>query len=600
MATLALKDNRVLKLIKLSKKAYADFKWQIVLLTFFGFVGGVLEGIGINALVPLFSFSLGLGEGQDDIISKTIKNIFEFFGINFSVKYLLVLIIILFILKALVTVFLEYLRLYITSDYEVRTRSRLFEKIIKANWPYHIKQRAGNLETILLIDVPASGGLLSQISSTIIICTSLIVYVFVAVNISLVITLITLVVGAIMFLVLKPLIYKTKIFAGQRVNLNKDIAHHIGENIQGIKTVKSMVASTAVWSKGVLLFEELKRLTIKLGILKSFNASLIQPVGVIFVSLLFAFTYQSETFNLAMLIAIVYLIQQIFVYVQQLQRTLQSMNEFLPHLNTVIQYQDLADKNIEADQGSKNFSFESELVFSQVGFSYNKEKQILKNVNLNIKKGEMLGLIGPSGVGKTTLVDLVLRLLPLQQGAITIDGGSINDIKLDEWRKNIGYVSQDIFLVNATIADNIRFYDNQVTQDQIISAAKMANIYDFIDGLPEKFNTMVGDRGLMLSAGQRQRLVIARILARNPQILILDEATSALDNESEAQIQSVIRNLKGKITVLAIAHRLSTIMDSDRLVVLDAGNIVEEGVPGDLLKQKDSYLFKVYNIRNNN
>jgi len=237
------------------------------------------------------------------------------------------------------------------------------------------------------------------------------------------------------------------------------------------------------------------------------------------------------------------------------------------------------------------------LEFKNIGFNYNNEKQILVDVNFTIKKGEMVGLIGPSGAGKTTMVDIILRLFNPTKGEILLDGKNINEIDINEWRKNIGYVSQDIFLKNDTIANNIKFYNDLITDEEMSEAAKMANIYDFIETCPDKFNTVIGERGLLLSVGQRQRIVIARILARQPKILILDEATSALDNESEVQIQEVIENLKNKVTVLLIAHRLSTVMNCTNLLVLLDGEIKEQGSPEKLLADEKSYFYKVSNIR---
>jgi len=182
------------------------------------------------------------------------------------------------------------------------------------------------------------------------------------------------------------------------------------------------------------------------------------------------------------------------------------------------------------------------------------------------------------------------------KGEILLDNVNISGISLSEWRKKIGYVSQDIFLKNDTIANNIKFYNN-ITNKDVEEVAKMANIYDFIQKCPQKFNTMIGERGIMLSAGQRQRVIIARVLARKPEFLVLDEATSALDNESELKIQKVIENLKKKVTVLVIAHRLSTIINSDKLYILEKGKIIEEGSPKELLKDKESYFTKVYNLR---
>jgi len=260
-------------------------------------------------------------------------------------------------------------------------------------------------------------------------------------------------------------------------------------------------------------------------------------------------------------------------------------------------YEKEEEEQKEREDGSKKFAFNNKLRFKNVGFSYNNSRSVLKDVSFSIKKGEMIGLIGSSGAGKTTIVDLILRLFKPTGGEILVDGEDITSINIDAWRKRIGYVSQDIFLKNDTIANNIRFYDNSIAEEDMIRAARMANIHEFIESCPDKFSTVLGDRGVMISAGQRQRIIIARILARKPEFLILDEATSALDNESEMQIQKVIGELKGKITVLVIAHRLSTIINSDRLLVLEDGKISEQGEPKELLKDKTSYFFKVYNIK---
>jgi len=190
----------------------------------------------------------------------------------------------------------------------------------------------------------------------------------------------------------------------------------------------------------------------------------------------------------------------------------------------------------------------------------------------------------------------MLRLLQPVQGEIRLDGIDCRTIALPQWRKYVGYVSQDFFLIYDTIGNNIRFYDEQMTDEEVWEAARLAHIDEFIRRQQDGLNTMVGERGITLSAGERQRIVIARALARKPQLLILDEATSALDNESEAHIKRVIEELKGNITIVAIAHRLSTIMDSDSLIVLQGGRVVETGSPKELLGNPSSYFYKVYSI----
>ena len=264
----------------------------------------------------------------------------------------------------------------------------------------------------------------------------------------------------------------------------------------------------------------------------------------------------------------------------------------------LLSFEDDVLSNQELVGGNKSFSFERSFEFRDVNFGY-KERAVtaLQNINFGVKKGEMIGVVGPSGSGKTTFVDLCLRLFRPASGALFLDGTPAEDINVHNWRQKVGYVSQDIFLKNETIANNIKFYNDKITEDRMIEAAKVAHIYDFIKTLPKGFDTMVGERGIMLSGGQRQRIVLARVLARDPQILILDEATSALDNESEAAIRKAIENLKGSITLIIVAHRVSTVMGADRLIVFDNGRIIEEGAPLELLKNSESYFYKVSNIK---
>ena len=211
----------------------------------------------------------------------------------------------------------------------------------------------------------------------------------------------------------------------------------------------------------------------------------------------------------------------------------------------------------------------------------------------------MIGIVGVSGAGKTTIADLVMRFTDPSEGRLLLDGRDAKDIHLKAWRENIAYVSQDIFLKNGTVENNIKFYDQSISDEDMITAAKTAQCQDFISELPKGFKTEVGERGNNLSGGQRQRIVLARALSRKPQILILDEATSSVDNQSEALIKQAISDLKGKITIVVIAHRLSTILDADKVIYLDHGKIIEEGDPQTLLKNPGSAFYKMYNTSNN-
>ena len=233
------------------------------------------------------------------------------------------------------------------------------------------------------------------------------------------------------------------------------------------------------------------------------------------------------------------------------------------------------------------------LRFEHVDFGYNHDKLILKDVTFEVPAQNMTAIVGQSGVGKSTITYLVMRLYDVNEGRVTIDGHDVRDIDLRFLRQNIGMVTQEAYLFNGSIRDNLLYAKHDATEDELIDACKEANIYELIDALPDRFDTLVGNRGVKLSGGEKQRLSIARIILKDPKIIIFDEATSALDSISESLIQEAIEPLLKGRTSLVIAHRLSTIMAADQILVMKDGRIVEQG-KHDMLLQQDGTYTRLY------
>jgi len=243
-----------------------------------------------------------------------------------------------------------------------------------------------------------------------------------------------------------------------------------------------------------------------------------------------------------------------------------------------------------------------DICFENVTFSYSHEddakRNVITNFSLNVPHGKTVALVGPSGGGKTTVCNLIPRFYEIDRGVVTLDGKDIRTLTRQSLRKAIGIVSQDVFLFNGTVKENIAYGDLDADDNAIIEAAKKANIHDFIMGLPEGYDTNVGERGVKLSGGQKQRISIARVFLKNPPILILDEATSALDNATEMQIQSALELLSGGRTVIVVAHRLPTVKNADEIIVLDSTGIIEKGnheqlmQNGGVYKELYSYQFR--------
>ncbi len=291
----------------------------------------------------------------------------------------------------------------------------------------------------------------------------------------------------------------------------------------------------------------------------------------------------------------------ITLFLSPIQRFVTLFEQLEEGMSGFVRFHEIMNEEEEEDLGTKALAdVKGNIVFDGVSFGYSsdEERLVIQNLNLEIKAGETLALVGPSGGGKTTLCNLIPRFYNITDGKITLDGVDISEIKLSNLRENIGIVSQNVFLFDGTVRENIAYGNLDATDEEIERAAKCANIHDFVSNLPKGFNTEVGERGVRLSGGQKQRIAIARIFLKNPKLLILDEATSALDNATEMQIQSALEELARGRTVIVVAHRLSTVKNADQIVVIDKDGIREKGTHEELLaldgeyKKLYSYQFK--------
>ena len=249
----------------------------------------------------------------------------------------------------------------------------------------------------------------------------------------------------------------------------------------------------------------------------------------------------------------------------------------------------LDEESVVERKGEVLTDINGDVEFKNLSFGYNDAEYVLKNIDLKISKGEMVGFVGRSGVGKTTAANLILNLYDATEGSITIDGKDLKEVNPYSYRSQIGVVLQETFLFNGTIYSNIAYAKPGATRDEVIRAAKLANAHEFIMKQPDGYNTYVGDKGNTLSGGEKQRIAIARAILRNPRILILDEATSSLDTETEKQIQEAIAKLSGGRTTVAIAHRLSTLRNATKIVVFEKGQIEEMGSHDELMRKKGRY-----------
>jgi len=412
-------------------------------------------------------------------------------------------------------------------------------------------------------------------------------------NVNSVLAIVTLVPVPIM--VLWGLSYGTKMKAGFK-NVREKIAdiNSIVENsIQGIREVKSYANETLEIEK----FTESNTI-FKLAKEKMYNIMAVFFAGMNFLRDFYyiivigagVFLIYKNVINtgdlLSFILYIVIILTPIdkFVnFVEQLQQGSASFERFTEVMDIE---PDIKDKKNAVELNEPK----GQICFEDVYFKYTEDSgNILENINLVIQTGETVALVGPSGAGKSTLVSLIPRFYEPYQGKIKIDDTGVSQLKQKTLRENIGIVQQDVFLFDGTVKDNISYGKPEANDDEIYEAAKNANIFDFIQSLPDKFDTYVGERGVKLSGGQKQRISIARVFLKNPKIIIFDEATSSLDTESESLIHDAMLKLSKNRTTIIIAHRLSTIKHANNIIVLDNGKIMEKGSHQNLLDKKGLY-----------
>jgi len=323
--------------------------------------------------------------------------------------------------------------------------------------------------------------------------------------------------------------------------------------------------------------------------LLNFGQSAIIAIGVTIVMFFAAHQVTQGQMTLGDLVLVNAFLLQLFiplgflgVIYRQIRYSLTDMDHLVKLLRIEPEIQDKSDaKTLSVSNG--------EVKFNQVNFAYSPDRPILHDVDFTIHAGEKIAVVGASGAGKSTLARLLFRFYDVQEGTITIDGVDIRDVSQHSLRENIGIVPQDTVLFNESIFYNLQYANNDATEADIINAAKQANIHEFIQGLPEGYQTLVGERGLKLSGGEKQRVAIARVILKNPKILVFDEATSALDSHSERAILQSLKAAAENHTTLVIAHRLSTIMDADKILVVQDGRIIEQGSHEKLLEAKGQY-----------
>ncbi len=508
---------------------------------------------------------------------------------------LLLLLLIVLLLQVLFTLAQTLLSAKLSQSITKQMRHDLFKKIDNLPLKYLDTHSNGDIMSRMTNDVENISTTISQsLSSLISGILTIIGTIAIMFYYCWQLTLITLLTVVMTLVVTKVLSGRMRKIFRERSRVLGRLNGHSEEMITGYKSVVAYNQQENMINEFNKTSDNLKDVSIKAEILGGSMGPIMNCISNISFVIVAAF---GGYFALNGLITIG-IISAFIIYAKQFSRPINDIAQLYGSLQTAIagaervfELIDYPDEDKSGDENIKNIH--GELSFKNVNFSYVPNKQVLYDFNLNIKPGQKIALVGATGSGKTTVVNLLMRFYPVDSGEITIDGQSIYDIQRDELRKNIAIVLQDTVLFSDTIGNNIKYSNLDASNDELIYAADTSNSAYFIERLPDGYDTYLAHAGENLSQGQRQLLAIARAILADPEILILDEATSSVDTKTEKQIQDAMVNLMKNRTSLIIAHRLSTIQDSDVIVVMDKGRVVETGNHEELLKKK-GYYYSLY------
>ena len=569
-------------------------KGGIYLSFFLTTIAGLTEGFGIILLLPIVQSISGNVENNETGISKFIFLFLKNFNINDSYGVILFLITLAFIIKAFL-IFLTYTyNSYLKGKLLKDLKKKIFSSFSKISYQYYLKNNIGDLTNIINEQVNLSVRGFNSLYTVGLRGINCIIYLFFACLLAGKAGIFSIFGSFIILFLFRWLNTATKIMSINTSKANSKLANLTIESLQAFKYLKATEQFRIKVDESEKSIKELSDYQTKTSILEGFTSACREPIAVVVIMfILFVQLYFIKKPIDSLLVSLI-LFYRGLISTLGVQGSWQKTQEYLGSFEMVLSNLKSLSNNFE-NNGNKlidNFKY---IEFSNIFFKYtNKDSYSLKNLNLIIPAKKSIAFVGASGAGKSTIANLICLLLKPNKGDINIDNINLKNIDKDSWRRQIGYVSQEMAIFDETIGYNISLNKNYKNENNLIlkikENAKKANIDDFIETLPNGYETRVGENGLRLSGGQKQRLFIARELFREPNILILDEATSSLDTLSEKAIKKSIDVLRGKITIILIAHRISTIKDSDLIYVIDKGNILEKGNYKTLKSKKDSFF----------
>ncbi|MEB3233453.1 MAG: ABC transporter ATP-binding protein [Leptolyngbyaceae bacterium] len=564
------------------------YPWAIPVIVVLGMLGSIFEGLGISLFVPVLQ-----GLMQDSAAtpggSALIQWIFQLVD-DISPQDRLWMLPALILLCILVKNLLSYTNGVLSAWLKCRVshqlRSRVFHQLLTVSHSYLGTQDSGKLMNTLGGETWRTGEAIATLISLITTFCTTVVYTAILLLISPKLAVLIGVVMGTISLAIRRVTRRIDHLGKRVVESNANLGLRMYEGLVGMKTIRAFGQEPYEQQQFDRSSQQVQRSLLHLDMLSTTVSPLYEVFSALLVLTILVIAVQNDRTVLPTLLTFLFMLYRLQPQMQLFDSYRTKLQSLAGSVEDVLGFLDCQDKTY-IHSGTQPFhALQQSIDLKSVSFHYADDQDpALDQVSLTIPAGKITALVGPSGAGKSTLIHLVCRFYDPSKGEVQVDGRSLPSLDLVQWRQHIAIVSQDIHVFNTTIAGNIAYGQMEASRDDIIAAAQQAHIHDFIQTLPQGYDTSVGDRGTRLSGGQRQRLALARAIVRNPDILILDEATNALDSISEHLIQEALDLFSRDRTVIVIAHRLSTVYSADQIVVLHQGQVVEQGNVQQLLQQ---------------
>jgi ABC-type multidrug transport system fused ATPase/permease subunit len=579
------------------KELFVNFKKGFFLLFFLVLIEGFLAGLSVLAIIPLSDFLIDPSLEKSSKITLYLNEHLN--SINIKPSFIVFGLMFVFInfFKGFFEVLIRYFILKIKYGLLRIIYDDLLENLFKSRWEFFTKINSGSLLNTLGRELPIVGDTLGHITLLLAQSVQLIIYFSIPFFINFEMTIIVMLFSLFFFIIImffNKISYK---LGKENIQTANKTLGFLNEILSAIKLIFSYYTQNKSKDNYLKLFDLHAKITLKTQTLSIFVSKIFLPLSLLSVIISVAYAI-SNGVALSQAAAVMWSLLLAVPILNSIFQSSISLKNFIPSYNQIRAFNINAKQHPEKNGNIKFQNLKKEINFKNISFTYPGRQKTLDNINLSIKKNEITAIVGESGSGKSTILDLILSLQKPDKGSLQIDGNNLNEINIESYRKKIGIVFQEPFLLEMSIKENLKWFsDNKnISDEEIYSALKTSNCMEFIENLPNKIDTIIGERGSSLSGGQKQRIALARALIRKPEILILDEPTSALDYDSENFIINSLNNISGSITIVIVTHKLSILRNVPKIFFISKGKIIEDGSFEELSSSKQSRFARFLNL----